>query len=183
MRTAFSSIVALGIVIGCSGGSGSTSGGTGAAAGSITAMCQSFCGWRDRCGKTEPDCLTECNGDLSRSDGKLSSAYTGMFERCFQGLACSENDDACVANFGGADPAYPNLPEVTACMERRTECSQPAPEGDGGSVTQPSTAFSDDYCLSLAALTASARADADACRSQPCAGVRDCLIQAGAFNY
>jgi hypothetical protein len=107
-----------------------------------------------------------------------------MFERCFQGLACSEKDDSCVANFGGADPAYPNIPEVTACEEKRKECSQPTPEpGDAGTLTQPNTAFSDDYCLSIAALTPEARANADRCRSQPCAGIRDCLIQAGAFNY
>ena len=146
-------------------------------------MCQSYCGWRDRCGKTDANCATECNGDFSRTESKISSAYTSAVDQCFQGLACTESEDACIADFGRADPAYPNIPEVSACMEKRTECSQPTPEGDGGSVTQPSTAFSDDYCLSIAALTPEARAQADACRSQPCAGVRDCLIQAGSFNY
>jgi hypothetical protein len=102
---------------------------------------------------------------------------------CFQGLACTESEDDCIGDFGRADPAYPNIPEVSACMDKRAECSQPTPEGDGGSVTQPSTAFSDDYCLSIAALTPEARAQADACKTQPCAGVRDCLIQAGSFNY
>lgn len=183
MRIGFTSLVVLGIVVGCSGGSGSTSGGTGSAAGSVASMCTAYCDWQVRCAKDDPDCATDCNGSLSRSDGKLSAAYTSMFERCFAGLDCSEKDDACIANFGGADPAYPNIPEITACMDKRSECGQPTSAGDGGSTTQPTTSFSDDYCLSIAALTAEARAEAQACLAQPCAGVRDCLIRAGAFNY
>lgn len=182
MRIGSALLVAFGILLGCSGGGGSTSGNN-TSAGTIAALCQSGCAWRDRCGKGEQDCVAECTGDLSRSDGKLSSAYTSMVDQCFQGLACSESDEACVANFAAADSAYPNIPEVTACNEKRTECSQPTPEGDAGSVTQPTTAFSDDYCLSIAALTPSARSEANACLSQPCAGIRDCLIRAGAFNY
>lgn len=147
-------------------------------------MCTAYCDWEKRCSATPAnDCHAECQKDFSRADGKLSSSYGTMFESCFQGLACTEKDDACVANFGGADPAFPNIPEVTACEEKRDECSQPATTTDGGTGTAPTTAWSDDYCLSLTALTQDARSSANACLSQPCAGIRDCLIQAGAFNY
>jgi len=184
MRTGFAWLVALGFMLACSsGGSGGSSGGSGAAAGTGTAMCQAYCDWKVRCAKGGASCQADCEHDVSKNEGKLSSAYVSMFQSCFPGLACTQDEEACVANFGGADPAYPNIPEVSACMAKREECSQPTPEGDGGSVTQPSTAFADDYCLSIAALDAEARAQAEACRSQPCAGIRDCLIQAGAFNY
>lgn len=146
-------------------------------------MCTSFCDWRVRCGKTDQNCSAECNSDLSRSDGKLSGAYTSMFQSCYQGLACTESEDACIGNFAAADPAYPNIPEVTACMDKRTECGQSTSQPDGGTGTQPTTSFSDDYCLSIAALTPEARAEANACLSQPCAGIRDCLIRAGSFSY
>ena len=183
MRNGFASLVALGFVVACSGGSGSSSGTSGAGAGSASAMCQAYCDRQVRCAKNDPNCQTECPRTLERSEGKLSSAYASMFQTCFQGLACTENDDACIANFAAADPAYPNIPEVTACMSRREECSAPPPAGDGGSTTQPTTSFSDDYCLSIAALTPEARTEANACLSQQCALVRDCLIRAGAFNY
>jgi hypothetical protein len=182
MRTTLALLVVFGMVLACSGGSSSSSSSSGAGT-SISDMCGAYCDWSVRCAKSSQDCRTECDGDLNRYHSKLSNAYTSMFVSCFQSLACSEDDEACVANFAAADPAYPNIPEVTACNEKRTECSQPTPEGDGGSVTQPSTAFSDDYCLSIAALTPEARATANECLSRPCAGIRDCLIQAGSFNY
>jgi hypothetical protein len=182
MRIGLALLVAIGIVIGCSGGSGSTSSSSGGA-GSITAVCTAYCDWEGRCDTPDSTCQSECTKENTRNDGKWSGGYTSMVERCFQSLACSEKDDACISNFAAADPAYPNIPEVTACMEKRTECSQATIEPDSGTSTQPNTAFSDDYCLSIAALTPAARSDANACLSQPCAGIRDCLIQAGAFNY
>ena len=180
MRAAL--LVAFGIVVGCSGGSGSSSG-TGTTAGSISGMCTAYCDWKVRCAKQDQDCSAECNSDLSRSDGKLSSAYASMWQSCFQGLACSESEDSCIANFGAADPSHPNIAEGTACEEKRKECSQATSSPDGGTGTAPTTSWSDDYCLSITALTPAARADANACLSEPCAGIRDCLIRAGAFNY
>lgn len=183
MRIGFTLPVLLAVVIGCSGGSGSASSSSGGPAGSEAAMCQSYCDWRVRCASTDPRCQRDCSEDLSYNKGKLSAAYASMFQSCFQSLACSENDDSCIANFGAADPAYPNIPEVSACMEKRKECSQSTSQPDGGTGTQPTTSFSDDYCLSIAALTTAARAEANACLSQPCAGIRDCLIRAGSFSY
>jgi len=181
MKSGVALFIGFALFVGCSsGGSGSSTGTSGS---SVSGMCNAFCDWSTRCAKPEQNCQSECTSDITRNFDKLSGSYTNMFVTCFQSLACSEKDDACIANFGGADPAYPNIPEVTACNEKRTECSQPTPEGDAGSVTQPNTAFSDDYCLSITALNADARAKANACLSQPCAGIRDCLIQAGSFNY
>lgn len=179
MRFGFAFLVAVGVVVGCSGGGGST--GTSGGGASKDAMCTAYCDWKVRCGKQDNNCLEECTDGLQAE--KFSAAYTSMFQSCFQGLACSGDDDSCIANFAAADPAYPNIPEVTACNEKRDECSKSTPSPDGGTSTQPTTSWSDDYCLSIAALTPAARSEANACLSQPCAGIRDCLIRAGAFNY
>lgn len=181
MRIGLALLVAFGIVQGCSSSGGSS--GTATATGSVSAMCQSYCGWRDRCANTDQNCNAECNGDFSRNETKITGAYTNAVEQCFQGLECIKKEDACIGDFARADPAFPNIPEVTACEEKRKECSQGEPIPDSGTTTQPNNAFSDDYCLSIAALTPEARSNANACLSQPCAGIRDCLIQAGAFNY
>jgi hypothetical protein len=182
MRFGLAVLVVLGVVMGCSGGSGSTSSSSGGA-GSIAGLCTSYCDWEARCKTPDSTCQSECTKESSRNEGKWSGAYTSTVESCFKSLACSEDDGACIENFGAADPAYPNIPEVTACNAKRTECSESTTTPDGGTGTQPTTAFSDDYCLSIAALTAEARAKANECLTQPCAGIRDCLIQAGSFNY
>src|SRR5687767_6313827 len=124
---------ALAMIVACTGGSGSTSGGGGS--GSVAGICSAVCDWRVRCNKPDTDCQAECSRDTATYEGKWSAAYTGAVQSCFQTLACDGNDDTCIANFAAADSAHPNVPEVQACLARRSECSQSTPPPDGGSST------------------------------------------------
>lgn len=164
----------------CSSGSGAGGGGAGGGtAGDPQAVCTASCNWRSKCGRPSADCVAECQKDTATYAGKWTAAYTNAVSTCFASLACSQNDDDCVGNFAGADPAYPNIPEVQRCLARRGECSVPDAGPNGTSIAM----FSDDYCQTIAALTVSARAAADACRAKPCEQVRECLKSAGAFNF
>lgn len=157
-----------------SGGPGNPGlGGGGTGGGSLARLCQSVCGWYARCGRAESGCSAECSADTARYEGKWSATFVNHVSTCFETLACTQNDDSCVANFAAVDPAYPNIPEVQACLTKRTDCSS------GTSMTS----WSDDYCLSIAALTASARAEANACLSKACTEVSTCLRAAGSFGY
>lgn len=186
MRTViFASLFAVGaLAIACgSGGSGTigSSGGGGGAAGNVSNVCTSLCDWKTKCGKGQPTCAQECSNDAAKYQGKWSASYTGAVSSCFSTLACDRKDDDCIANFGAADPAYPDIAAVTACLDKRQECTVPAAGPDGGTIE--GSTFSDDYCQSIAALTDAARAEADRCRGLACSEVRDCLKAAGAFNF
>jgi hypothetical protein len=133
------------------------------------ALCSSYCDWKSRCSKTTTSCTDgSCVRDTESIASKWRDSYPNGVAQCFRSLPCEQSDDYCGANFALADPAYPNILVVQDCLTRRTEC--------GGT-------FADDYCRSLAALTDSARAEADQCRSKPCEEARDCLKAAGAFTY
>lgn len=156
----------------CSSGGPGTAGftGSGTESGNMGRLCDTLCGWYARCGEPQTNCSSECNGDTAKYAGKWSATFVNTTATCFETLACDQNDDRCVANFAAVDPAYPNIPEVQSCLSKRSECTSSAP-------------FSDDYCHSLTALTAAARAEASACLSRACAEVSACLRNAGAFTY
>lgn len=184
MRLAvFSGVVIVGAVaFACgSGGSGDGGGGNTASAGDVASVCQASCDWRSKCGKGSAGCVTDCDGETTGYQGKWSAAYTGGVTSCFSALACDKKDDDCVADFSVADPSYPDIAEVKACLAKREECAMPAAGADGGTVE--GNAFSDDYCQSIAALTDAAKADANRCLSRTCTEIRDCLKTAGAFSF
>ncbi len=177
------SFVSIGLfAIACgSGGSGTIGGGSTAAAGDVSSVCTAMCDWKTKCGKGSDGCVKECTDEGAQYQGKWSASYTGAVSSCFSTLACDKKDDECVASFGAADPAYPDIAAVTACLAKREDCTAPGAGPDGGTVE--GSTFSDDYCQSIAALTDAARANADACRAKSCSEVRDCLKAAGAFSF
>ncbi len=165
-------LVLLGFMLcACSSGGPGTAGGGGGGpgGGSMARVCDALCGWGSRCGRAEAGCTTECNQNAVTYEGKWSAAYMDHVSTCLQTLACDQSEETCVANFAAVDPAFPNIPEVQACMTRRSECT--------------TSTWADDYCMSIAALTTAARAAADACRTKPCTEIFACLKSAGAFNY
>jgi hypothetical protein len=163
--------LALGLslaVLSCSSGGAGSAGSVSTGSGDISRICTSICAWGTRCSKAEAGCAETCNTNGTKYQGKYSVAFVNHVTACFETLTCSQSDDVCVANFVAVDPAYPEIPEVQACLARRTECA---------------SAFADDYCHTITILSASARAEADACRVKPCAEIKTCLVAAGAFNY
>lgn len=179
------SLVSIGLLaFACgSGGAGTvggSSGGTGSA-GDTASVCTSMCDWKTKCGKAQASCVEDCKKDVGQYQGKWSASYTGSLTSCFSSLACDKKSDDCITDFGAADPAYPDIPVVKACLSKYEECSVPAAGPDGGTVT--GAAFADDYCQSIAALTDAARSEADACVTKACAEIAGCLKAAGAFNF
>jgi hypothetical protein len=127
--------------------------------------CASYCDWKSRCSKDDPDCATSC---ASEGTAKWRRSFEDGVASCFASLACGESDDTCLSDFALGDPAYPDVPVVQTCLAKQTAC-------DG--------AFSSDYCHALAGLTDEARTSATACKDRPCEEVRDCLKTAGAFSF
>lgn len=163
-----------------SGGAGSTNlgaGGGGGGGGDMTRLCNAVCGQAVKCDPSEAKCASECPAETAKYQGKWSAAFVNFASSCFETLACDANEETCIANFKAIDPAYPDIPEVQSCLARRSECL--AATSDGGITTT----FADDYCHTIAILTTSARAEANACLSKACAEIRTCLVTAGAYNY
>jgi len=162
-----------------SGGAGSTNlgAGGGGGGGDMTRLCNAVCGRAVKCDPTETKCSAECPAETAKYQGKWSAAFVTFASSCFETLACDANEETCIANFQAIDPAYPNIPEVEACLARRQACLA---SGSDGGIT---TTWADDYCHTIAVLTTSARAEANACLSKACAEIRSCLVAAGAYNY
>lgn len=134
--------------------------------------CSTRCAFSDRCSKAETACANggaSCVAKATPIAGFWRSEYVDSFKTCFPALACAEKTDTCVTDgFAVADPSFPNSAYTKDCLAKRASCAN---------------VFADDLCLSIAALTDENRAKADACKSQDCAKVGDCLRAVGAFTY
>jgi hypothetical protein len=111
--------------------------------------------------------MSRCTADANKFSARWRESYWTGITGCFNTLACGQSDDMCMTNLTYGDPAYPETPEVKACLVHQAECKS----------------FAEDYCMTIAVLTDEARAEAHACRDKPCGETKECLRTAGAFTF
>ena len=163
------SAIAVVHLLACNGNTVESPARTSSDAGSTAAQkyCSSYCDWKSRCSKSDSSCSSGSCVTEAESASRWRASYVDGVAGCFASLSCEENDDRCLSDFTFGEPSYPNVQYIQDCLSKRTACE---------------SAFADDWCLSLAALTDAARTEASACNAKPCDQVRDCLKAAGAFS-
>lgn len=117
--------------------------------------CTSACKWHATCGTADPACQANCEAEAAKGRASFFSAAGA----CFDQGDCSKSDDYCASvGYAAADDAT-SFKIKTDCLALRQSCQT----------------ITDDYCLQVAALSDSARAESAACLEKDCAQVNDCL--------
>jgi hypothetical protein len=87
---------------------------------------------------------------------------------CYANLACGTSDDTCGSQVIAQLSANPTEhPSFSACMTKHDDCS-----------ASGTSAFSDDMCTIVFALTDAAKASFNGCMTRACAEVEPCVDSA-----
>lgn len=121
----------------------------------LAQFCRSFCKWHATCGTADSACQSNCETESAKG---RTAFFTGA-SACYDQGDCSKSDDYCASvGYAAAEDAT-SFKIKTDCLALRQSCQT----------------ITDDYCLQVAALSDSARAESAACLEKDCAQVNDCL--------
>jgi hypothetical protein len=134
-----------------------------ATAADIEALCESICGYEERCAReadpaAEP-CPSQCLSDAGGNYELYQRQVARALRDCFAELECNGGDDACIGRVLEQLDLDSITPLATKCGQVQDEC--------GG--------FSEDFCATTLTATTQGQAQIDECLSASCDAVPPCI--------